>query len=305
MAYSKVSRQTYFGRVTSPATKKEVNGKPALEFSLAIDKAVTFKNAQGGYEKKSLFMRCTYFPSTYNGKDPELDPVVAILTRISSKDVPNNLAGVQYNSVEALVEGVEEFYENNEGRMFKNLKSCTVQITDNNLLQSFFNFRDAQTGGNNGGGQSYNGNSGGGQQTAPQQQFAPQQTAPQAPQAPQQVAAPQQAQPQIAVGTIQNIGGVPHQLIGNDPSVRENWVPGTIQNGQFIAASSQQSLVANTVVNGTTPQQAAPQQPAPVVPQAPQSAPGVTSVKSAFLGGNGNGEASFVQAPPAVPGATS
>jgi len=276
MAFSKSAKQTYFGRVISPATPKDINGKPILEFSIAIDNLVSFKNDQGQYEKKSLFIKCTYAP---RGKNPALDPVVAILTRISTKDQTNtSLAGATFKSVEVWVEGSEGYYENADGKLYKNLRFCDVQVTDNTLLQAFYTFKKAATG----------------QSTGTDTQQA--------------VVAP--TQPQVAtptVGTIQDIGGTLHQLVGADPSVRENWVPGQIVSGQFVAMSSQQSLVAQSTVNNSAPVQATPP-PAPVPPAAvapaavAPPAPPVSSVKSALTGG---ADANFVTAPPAVPGVTS
>jgi hypothetical protein len=306
MAYSKAAPQSYLGRVISPAEPVKIGDKNVLKFTVAVDRLVTYQDSQGKYQKKSLYIECYYTPY---GKNPGLDPVIAVLTRISTKDAKNNtLAGATYNYVDVWVSGREEYFETKNGKLIKKLNHCDVQITDNNLIQAFFSFKEAVTG--------QQGQAQAQPQAAPQQApVAPQQ----APVAPQQVA-PQapafnQATPQTTApaalpkGTIQVIGGIPHQLIGDDATSKESWVPGTIVDGMFVSASSQQSLVANSTVNNApvAPQAAAPVAPvapqapaAPVAPQAPAAVPASVSsaVKSALTEGV---DSNFVQAPPAVP----
>jgi hypothetical protein len=301
MAYGKASKQTYFGRVIFPAERKSANNKNFLSFYIFVDNLAREKGDDGSWKQTSGRIQCSYTP---RGNNPEVDPVVAILTRVSSQKSPNQLAGLQYSSVEVLVEGTEKLVAvaDKNGAYYKSLEYVDVTITDNQIIAAFRTFKEGVTG------------QGQGQQTqqqpvqqaqqpaqtfAPaqqpaQQQFAPAQAAPPAPQpAPQQPV--QQAQPAQQTpatyekGAVVNIGSVPHQFVGTDPSNPAHWVAGRIDgNGQFVANTN--NVAEGSVVNATTSTTTAPQQPAQQTPPAPGN--GLTSVKDALQGN------SYAEAPP-------
>lgn len=135
MATGKAFKQSYFGRVIGPA-KYWAGNKPYLTFTLYVDGLLVDEDKN----RTSGKIGCSY---SIQG---DSDPVALILSRIFNKDKPNEggLAGKPYKTVEVVVEGSERLNVVKDadgnlipGAVYKNLDYCTVQVTDNNVLQLF------------------------------------------------------------------------------------------------------------------------------------------------------------------------
>ena len=275
MAYGRASKQTYFGRVIYPAEKKQYNNKNFLQFYIYVDKLAKEKK-NGKYEAVSARIQCSYFP---RGNNPELDPIVAILTRVSCKEHQNSLAGHSYSSVELVVEGSEKLVavEGKGGAYYKSLEYTDVSITDNEVVKAYRRFRDAMQNG--------------GQPSAPTQS-APVPAQTQAP----QIQTPQT--PQYSIGDLATINGVYHKLINADATNPNSWVPGQLNaNGVFVP---QGSLAAESVVNATNSRvqeipPVAPAAPVQAAPAAPvQAAPALSNVGKVLS------SESYSEAPPST-----
>lgn len=136
MARGRALKQSYFGRVISPAKYFPNNGKPFIAFSILVD------NLAVDADKKRVSgkIQCSYAVVADN------DPVPTILCRILNEDDPDvgGLAGQQYKSVEVLVQGDEKLTHvlDSEGEAipnayYKNLEYCMVQVTDNVILELY------------------------------------------------------------------------------------------------------------------------------------------------------------------------
>lgn len=136
MASGKTFRQLYFGRVISPAKYWGDGEKPYITFDLYVDRLLVNANK----ERISGKIGCSYSVQGDN------DPVALILCRVEDKENPETggLAGESYKSVEVIVEGTERLtvVTNGEGEVvsravYKNLDYCSVQVTDNGVLDLF------------------------------------------------------------------------------------------------------------------------------------------------------------------------
>jgi hypothetical protein len=136
MARGKSFKQVYFGRVIAPAKYHAGNGKPFISFTLLVDNLAIGPDKQ----RTSGRVQCSYSIVADN------DPVPTILCRILNAEAPGvgGLAGVEYKSVEVLAQGDEKLTQvldaNGEpipNAYYKNLEYCTIQVTDNNILDLY------------------------------------------------------------------------------------------------------------------------------------------------------------------------
>ena len=128
MALGGASRQTFFGRVVSPAQIRQGQKGAFLTFDLLVDNLVRTK--EGGRESGRI--SCSY---TIRGDNPAEDRNVVILANVfNSETGQGGLAGQTYKSVEAQIEGTLDLVKAEGGGVWYNLNFVNIRITDNNIL---------------------------------------------------------------------------------------------------------------------------------------------------------------------------